>query len=85
MWLVPIFALCLAATALVDLVVALSGLYRTELFWPSAFCVSLGGLSTVVMAIVFLDFDASNGFYAALATLGAASFFCLFPAIRRMI
>jgi hypothetical protein len=84
MWLIPVLTLCLAATAVFDLVVALFGFARTEFFWPSAFCASLGGLSAVMMAIVFLDFDASAALYTALAALGGASLLSLFPAIRSM-
>ena len=84
MWWFPVLALCLAATAVIDLAFALYGLARTQHFWPSAFCVSVGSLSAVLMAIVFLDFDASTALYTALAALGAASLLCLFPAMRSM-
>ncbi len=85
MWWFPVLALCLAATALIDIAFALYGLARTEFFWPSAFCVSAGGLSAVLMAIVFLDFDASSALYVALGALSAASLITAVSTVRKMV
>lgn len=80
----PILALCLLATLVVDLLVAALRFARSELFWPSAFCLSLAGLSAAFMWLAFLDFDATAPIYATLALLGAAAAASLVPAIRSM-
>ena len=84
MWWVPVLALCLAATTVSDVAFVVYGLARTAFFWPSAFCASVGGLSAVLMAIVFLDFDASTALYAGLAALSGAALLSVVPAVRSM-
>ena len=55
----PVLVLVLLATLLVDLLLAAWHFARSEVFWPSAFCVSLAGLSAAFMWLAFADFEAT--------------------------
>ena len=80
----PVLSLVLLATLLHDLLLAAARFARSEIFWPSAFCVSLAGLSAAFMWLAFLDFEPTAPVYTTLAVLGAAAAASLLPAIRSM-
>ena len=80
----PVLALVLLATLLFDLVLAAARFAKSEVFWPSAFCVSLAGLSAAFMWLAFLDFEPTATVYATLILLGGAAAASLLPAIRSM-